>query len=190
MVNRLLPKNGGLVVGSFPDSGTARFGPARENRMNDLPRAAVEVQNAANALGLAVIVRIMTEATRTAEDAAKACGCPVGAIVKSLIFMGKDTGRPYLLLVSGENRVDEAKAAEALGERIVRADARFVRTVSGYAIGGIPPIGHIRHLVPHIDADLLQYETVWAAAGTPNAVFAVSPAELRDKTGGIVIAVK
>ena len=158
--------------------------------MNDLPRAAAEVQKAANALGLAVSVRIMPATTRTAAEAAEACSCPVGAIVKSLIFMGKETGRPYLILVSGANRVDEKKVAGTLGEPIVRADARFVRTVSGYAIGGIPPIGHIGNLVPYIDADLLQYETVWAAAGTPNAIFAVDPAELRDKTGGIVIAVK
>lgn len=158
--------------------------------MNDLPRAAAEVQKAANALGLAVTVRIMPETTRTAAEAAEACDCAVGAIVKSLIFMGKETGRPYLILVSGANRVDEKKVAGTLGEAIVRADARFVRTVSGYAIGGIPPIGHIGNLVPYIDADLLQYETVWAAAGTPNAIFAVDPAELRDKTAGIVIAVK
>lgn len=157
--------------------------------MNDLPPSAATVQRAAEAIGLNVEVRIMPDSTRTVADAAAACGCAEGAIVKSLIFMGKSTGRPYLLLVSGANRVDETKAARTLGEPLMRADARFVRTVTGFAIGGIPPIGHIRPLVPHMDRDLLQYGTVWAAAGTPNAVFAVDPKALRDATGATVIRV-
>ncbi|MCR4282546.1 MAG: YbaK/EbsC family protein [Bauldia sp.] len=157
---------------------------------NGLPAAAERVQTAANALGLAVTVQIMPEATRTAEEAAAACGCAVGAIVKSLIFQGKDSGRPYLLLVSGINRVDEKRAAAAVGEPIVRPDATFVRAVTGFAIGGVAPCGHTTPLVPYIDADLLQYETVWAAAGTPNAVFQVDPKKLRDATRGVVIDVK
>ena len=157
--------------------------------MNDLPPSAATVQKAAEAMGLNVAVRIMPASTRTVAEAAAACGCPEGAIVKSLIFMGKQTGRPYLLLVSGANRVDEKKAAETLGEPLMRADARFVRTVTGYAIGGIPPIGHLHPLVPHMDGDLFQYGTVWAAAGTPNAVFPVDPKALRDATRATVIAV-
>jgi prolyl-tRNA editing enzyme YbaK/EbsC (Cys-tRNA(Pro) deacylase) len=158
--------------------------------MNDLPKSADRVRKAAEALGLPIEIVEMATPTRTVAEAAVACGCAAGAIVKSLVFMGRETGRPYLLLVSGANRVDEAKAAVALGEPIMRGDARFVRTVTGYAIGGVSPIGHLRKTVPFMDADLLQYETVWAAAGTPTAVFSVDPARLRDATGAAVIAVK
>ena len=158
--------------------------------MSGLPAAAERVRAAASALGLDVTVHVMPAATRTAEEAAAACGCAVGAIVKSLIFQGKDSGRAYLLLVSGANRVNEKAAAAALGEPIVRPGATFVREVTGYAIGGVPPCGHATRLVPYLDADLLQYETVWAAAGTPNAVFPVDPRKLRDATGGVVIDVK
>ena len=158
--------------------------------MNELPKSAGRVQKAAEELGLAIIVVEMEKPTRTVAEAAEACGCSEGAIVKSLIFMGRQTGRPYVLLVSGSNRVDEQVAAGVLGEPIMRGDARFVRTVTGYAIGGIPPIGHIRKTVPYIDSDLLQYETVWAAAGTPNAVFSVNPKALRDATAATVIAMK
>jgi prolyl-tRNA editing enzyme YbaK/EbsC (Cys-tRNA(Pro) deacylase) len=157
--------------------------------MTDLPPAAQRVQDAANRLGLGVTVRIMAQATRTAEEAAAACGCTVGQIVKSLIFRGKETGSPFLLLVSGTNRVNETAMTERLGEAILRPDAAFVREATGFAIGGIPPLGHTRRLVPRLDADLLQYETVWAAAGTPNAIFEVSPTRLRDATGGVVIDV-
>jgi prolyl-tRNA editing enzyme YbaK/EbsC (Cys-tRNA(Pro) deacylase) len=158
--------------------------------VNDLPAAAQRVADAAKSLGLPVAVRVMPEATRTAQDAAQACGCPVGAIVKSLIFRGKDSGRPYLFLVSGANRVNEKTVAGPLGEAIMRPDAAFVREATGFAIGGIPPFGHAAPFVPYIDADLLQYETVWAAGGTPSAVFPVDPRRLRDVTGGIVIGVK
>jgi prolyl-tRNA editing enzyme YbaK/EbsC (Cys-tRNA(Pro) deacylase) len=156
--------------------------------MTALPPAARRVQDAADALDLGVRVEIMAQATRTAEEAAIACKCTVGQIVKSLIFKGKDSGRPYLLLVSGANRVDESMAAAALGEPIMRPDAAFVRDATGFAIGGIPPLGH--GLVPRIDTDLLQYETVWAAAGTPNSIFAVNPAKLRDATRAVEIRVK
>lgn len=158
--------------------------------MNDLPAAAIRVQNAADALGINVSVRVMPEATRTAEEAAAACGCAVGAIVKSLIFQGRTSGRGYLFLVSGRNRMSEAKAADAVSEPVVRPDARFVRTVTGFAIGGIPPIGHLTPLVPFIDEDLLQYETVWAAAGTPNAVFPVDPKVLMKATGGRAVDIR
>ena len=157
--------------------------------MNDLPEAARRVQTAANALGLAVSVRLMPASTRTAEEAALTCGCTVGQIVKSLIFRGKDSERPYLLLVSGSNRVNEKAVAVSLGEGIIRPDADFVRAVTGFAIGGIPPFGHLTRLVPYLDAGLLQFDTVWAAAGTTTAVFPVDPARLRDATGAVVIAV-
>jgi prolyl-tRNA editing enzyme YbaK/EbsC (Cys-tRNA(Pro) deacylase) len=131
----------------------------------------------------------MPASTRTAEEAAAACGVTVGQIVKSLVFAGADTGTPYLLLVSGKNRVNEAGAAGRIGEALKRPRAEAVRALTGYAIGGIPPFGHERPLATYIDADLLAYDIVWAAAGTPRAVFAVSPARLRDATGATVIAV-
>lgn len=157
--------------------------------MTTLPAAAVRVQAAAEALGLAVEVRVMPDSTRTAVDAAAACGCTVGQIVKSLIFKGKSSHRPILLLVSGTNRVDEKGVAATLGEALTRPDASFVRDTTGFAIGGVPPLGHATPLDTWIDEDLLQYITVWAAAGTPNAVFAVNPAKLRDATGARTIRV-
>lgn len=162
-------------------------GPEMENKMNALPDSAAVVQKAAEQLGLAVSVQVMPDSTRTVAEAALACGCAEGAIVKSLIFMGKQTGKPYLLLVSGANRVDEKKAAAVVGEPLMRADARFVRTVTGFAIGGIPPIGHRLPTLTHMDEDLLQYETVWAAAGTPHAVFSVDPKALQEATNAAVV---
>ncbi|MEJ0013596.1 MAG: YbaK/EbsC family protein [Bauldia sp.] len=157
--------------------------------VNALPAAAERVRKAAEALGLAIAVKVMPAATRTAEEAAAACGCAVGQIIKSLIFKGKETERAYLFLVSGSNRVNEKSVGARLGEAIVRPDADFVRATTGFAIGGIPPLGHATPLVPYLDADLLQYGTVWAAAGTPNAVFEVDPARLRDATRAVVIGV-
>ncbi|MCB1487742.1 MAG: YbaK/EbsC family protein [Bauldia sp.] len=157
--------------------------------MSELPAAAKRVQDAANALGLAVKVTVMPDSTRTAEEAAAACGCTVGQITKSLIFKGKDSDLPYLFLVSGTNRVNEKAVAETIGEAIVRPDADFVRKATGFAIGGIPPFGHMVKLATFMDADLLQYETVWAAAGTPRAVFPVDPRQLRDALVPTVIQV-
>jgi prolyl-tRNA editing enzyme YbaK/EbsC (Cys-tRNA(Pro) deacylase) len=148
-------------------------------KLIQLPPAAHRVETAAVELGLNVHVRIMPDTTRTAADAAKAVGSKVGQIVKSLIFKGKQSGRPYLLLVSGSNRVNEHSVEHVLGEAIVRPDADFVRNETGFAIGGIPPLGHPQHIRTYMDEDLLQYETVWAAAGTPNAVFSVDPEALR-----------
>lgn len=157
--------------------------------MNPLPSAAAKVQAAADAIGLAIAIRLMPDSTRTAAEAAAACGCAVGQIVKSLIFKGKDTGKPLLLLVSGANRVNEKGVAAAVGEQLVRPDADFVREATGFAIGGIPPFGHAARLSAFMDEDLLQYGTVWAAAGTPNAVFAANPGRLRDAVGAAVIRV-
>lgn len=158
--------------------------------VNGLPAAAARVQAAGEALGLALTVRLMPDTTRTAEEAARACGCAVGQIVKSLVFRGKASGRAYLLLVSGANRVNEKAVAGILGEAIERPDAAFVREATGFAIGGIPPLGHATPLVPYLDTDLLQYETVWAAAGTPNAVFAADPKRLAQATGAQTISVR
>ncbi len=157
--------------------------------VNGYPDAVNRVVAAARAAGLPIDLRIMPASTRTAEDAAAACGCDVGQIVKSLIFKGKISGRPYLLLVSGKNRVNEKVFADRLGEEIVRPDADFVRAATGFAIGGIPPLGHATPLAPWLDEDLLQFGTVWAAAGTPSAVFAVDPNALARATGATVISV-
>jgi prolyl-tRNA editing enzyme YbaK/EbsC (Cys-tRNA(Pro) deacylase) len=157
--------------------------------LNDLAASATKVQNAANALGLKIQVKEMQASTRTAEEAAAACGVTVGQIVKSLVFVGADSGKPYLLLVAGNNRVNEKAMAAHLGEKLRRPDANAVRAVTGYAIGGIPPFGHDRPLTTYMDTDLLTYDVVWAAAGTPRAVFSSAPAALRDATKAQVVRV-
>lgn len=154
-----------------------------------LPPSAARVQAAAERLGLAIAVREMPGSTRTAEEAAGACGCDVAQIVKSLVFAGRYSGRPYLLLVSGKNRVDEARVAAVVGEPLTRPKAEAVRAWTGYAIGGIPPFGHGAELPTFVDEDLLAYEVVWAAAGTPFAVFSVAPHALAHAVGGRVIAI-
>jgi len=122
--------------------------------------------------------------TRTAADAAAAIGCTVAEIAKSLLFRGKQSNRPILVIASGVNRVDEKKVSALLGEKISRADADFVREMTGFAIGGVPPVGHATAPVTLIDEDLLQFATIWAAAGTPNAVFQLKPTALAELTGG------
>jgi prolyl-tRNA editing enzyme YbaK/EbsC (Cys-tRNA(Pro) deacylase) len=157
--------------------------------MSELPPSAQKVQDTANALGLDIAVREMAESTRTAEEAATACGVTVGQIVKSLVFMGATSGKPYLLLVSGSNRVNEKGVARHLGEKLKRPDANAVRALTGYAIGGIPPFGHATRLTTFMDRDLLRYDVIWAAAGTPKAVFCTQPAQLREATGALAIDV-
>jgi prolyl-tRNA editing enzyme YbaK/EbsC (Cys-tRNA(Pro) deacylase) len=142
------------------------------------------VERAAAELGLAVEVRRLGN-SRTAEDAARACGCDVGQIVKSLVFRGGNSGDLVLLLVSGANRVDMGLAAEAAGEPLRRADADEVRTRTGFAIGGVAPIGHLEAPRIWIDRDLMRFAVVWAAAGAPDAVFAVAPADLARATGAV-----
>lgn len=156
---------------------------------DDLPSAAMRVRDAAVALALPIVIESMAAATRTAEEAAAACGCAVAQIIKSLVFTGVTSGTDYLLLVSGANRVDETGVAEVIGEALVRPRANHVRDVTGYAIGGIPPFGHRSPLKTYIDKDLLAFETVWAAAGTPNTVFSCDPNQLRDAIGATTITV-
>ena len=155
----------------------------------NLSASAQKVQDALNALGYSMQVLELPDSTRTAVEAAQAVGCDVGQIVKSLIFKGRDSGRPLLLLVSGANRVDLEKAAVVVGEALDKADADFVRQHTGFAIGGVPPLGHTEALDTLIDVDLLQYFQVWAAAGTPNAVFCLSPADLEHVTSGHVVKI-
>ncbi len=153
----------------------------------NLSASAQKVQDALTALGFSMQVVELPASTRTAVEAAQAVGCNVGQIVKSLIFKGRDSGRPLLILASGANRVDLEKAAAAVGDALDKADADFVRQHTGFAIGGVPPLGHTEALETLIDVDLLQYPEVWAAAGTPNAVFCLSPADLQRVTGGRVV---
>ncbi len=142
------------------------------------------VERAAADLGLGIEVRRLGN-SRTAEDAALACGCEVAQIVKSLIFRGRESGALVLLLVSGANRVGMGRAAEAAGEALERADADEVRARTGFAIGGVAPIGHLERPRIWVDQDLMRFATVWAAAGAPDAVFAIAPGELVRATGAI-----
>ena len=127
--------------------------------------------------------------TRTAAEAAAAIGCTAAEIAKSLIFRAEPSERAVLVIASGAKRVDERKVGEIVGERIVRADADFVRDKTGFAIGGVPPIGHAEPLLTLIDESLSAFETIWAAAGTPNAVFRLTPADLLRLTGGAKAAI-
>jgi len=139
---------------------------------------------------MALQVVELPASTRTALEAASAVGCQVGQIVKSLVFRRQDSEAPLLILASGANRVNEAGVQALLGEAVGKADADFVRLHTGFAIGGVPPLGHPQALETLIDADLLQYAEIWAAAGTPNAVFRLTPDDLVRITGGRVIQVK
>ena len=118
-----------------------------------------------------------------------ACGCAEGAIVKSLVFRGAESGQGVLVLTSGANRVHEKRLGRQLGEKLARAHADFVRSVTGYAIGGVPPLGHASPMRVVMDRDLQGYAEIWAAAGTPRAVFPTTPAELLRLTGAEVLDV-
>lgn len=149
----------------------------------ELSSSARKVQRALEASGLSLKVVELPASTRTVVEAAEAVGCEIGQIVKSLVFKTKRSGRPVLIIASGANRVDERKLAARIGEELVKADAGFVRHHTGFAIGGVPPVGHELKIETFLDEDLLQYREVWAAAGTPNAVFQIEPAELLRITG-------
>lgn len=155
-----------------------------------LSTSSQKVQDVLAALGYPFSVVESPAHTRTAQQAADFAGCELGQITKSLIFKGGQTGRPILVLTSGSNRVDEKLISEYVGEPIGRADPEFVRAVTGFAIGGVPPVGHNQPMVTFLDEDLLQYQSIWAAAGTPNSVFELSPAALQQMTGGKVAFVK
>jgi Cys-tRNA(Pro) deacylase len=136
-------------------------------------------------LGARFTVLEFDAGTRTAEDAAAAIGCTVAEIAKSLVFRAA-SGQPVLVVASGAHRIDEKKVASVVGERISRADADFVRKATGYAIGGVPPVGHIAAPMTFIDESLMAFPEIWAAAGTPNAVFRLTPADLVAITGGTI----
>ena len=155
-----------------------------------LSPTAQRVQDLLSALGFNIRVIEFTESTRTSQEAADRAGCALGQITKSLVFKGKTSHKPILVLTSGANRVDEARLAQYAGEPIARADAEFVRSVTGFAIGGVPPVGHAQKIETYMDEDLLQYETIWAAAGTPNAIFELTPGDLQKMTDAPAVRVK
>lgn len=149
--------------------------------------SALKVQEALARLGRDFEVVEFDASTRTSADAAAAIGCTIAQIAKSLVFRAKPSGRPVLVMASGANRVNEKKVEAELGERLGKADAEYVRDKTGFVIGGVPPIGHATKPAAFIDRDLLQFAEIWAAAGTPHAVFRLTPGDLVEITGGKVI---
>lgn len=155
-----------------------------------LPAACQRVADAFLEAGTSISIVQHEQSARTAMEAAEACGCELGQIVKSLIFARADTDEIVLLLVSGVNRVHENRTGRQIGAKLKRVDAARVRDVTGFAIGGIPPFGHKTKLASYIDEDLLVFADVWAAAGTPNSVFNIAPAQLVDLAQAQVVNVK
>lgn len=159
--------------------------------MNEISSSAKKVQDALIAAGIQARVVELPDSTRTAVEAAQAIGTTVAQIVKSLVFRGGVSGKAILIEASGINRVNERAVAQILGEPIGKADADFVREQTGFAIGGIPPLAHAHEMgAVLIDEDLLQYEELWAAAGTPHAVFNLTPQQLIQIAGGKVVSIK
>jgi len=156
----------------------------------NLSPAAQRVQDALLDRGTQLEVRELPASTRTAVEAAQAVGCQLGQIVKSLVFRGAHSGQALLVETSGANRVSEARLAGQVGEPVHIASAEFVRQHTGFAIGGVPPLAHPQPLRTYIDRDLMGYPEVWAAAGTPQALFALTPQQLVELTRGEVVDIK
>jgi len=148
------------------------------------------VRSAIRDLGLERDVIELSVDARTSQQAADALGVEVGQIAKSLVFRLRESGRPLLVITSGANRVDEAKVGALVGEPIGRADADFVRSHTGFAIGGVAPLAHPAPLTTLIDEDLLAWDAIWAAGGHPNTVFRLTPDELVRIAGGRIVAVR
>ncbi|HUN93693.1 MAG TPA: YbaK/EbsC family protein [Burkholderiaceae bacterium] len=155
--------------------------------MNDkpsaLPASAQRVETALAALGIDAAIRHLASSARTAQQAADSLGIEVGQIAKSLIFRAVSSDRAVLVIAAGDRRVDEARVGELLGEPIERAQPEFVRAHSGFAIGGVAPVGHPKPMVTFVDRSLRRFATVWAAAGTPHCVFPIDPASLVRVSG-------
>ena len=150
----------------------------------------LRVQDALRALGRGHEIVDLGKSARTAADAAREVGCQVDQIVKSLVFRLRDSRQALLVVTSGAHRVDEQKVAALVGEPIERADADFVRAETGFAIGGVAPLGHAKPILALIDEHLLRWDAIWAAAGHPNTVFRLTPDDLVTMTGGRIVAVK
>ena len=157
--------------------------------MSGLKQSARTVQKTLAARGLQCEVVELPASTRTAKEAAEAIGCTVAQIAKSIVFRATRSDRAVLVVASGMNHIDENAIAASLGEPIEKASADFVREKTGFAIGGVPPCGHAHPPVTFIDAHLLSLGDVWAAAGTPNAVFRIAAERLVELTGGRVLKV-
>ena len=157
--------------------------------MEQLSRGSTRVAEELRRLGVTSDVKEMPESTRSAAEAAAALGCDVAQIVKSLIFRSVVADEAVLVLASGADRVDESRLAEVVGEQVEQATGKFVRARTGFAIGGVPPVGHTQPLVTYLDEHLLDHALVWAAVGTPSAVFSIKPADLIRITSAKVVAV-
>jgi prolyl-tRNA editing enzyme YbaK/EbsC (Cys-tRNA(Pro) deacylase) len=157
--------------------------------VGELPPSARRVQEALAAHGVAATIVYLERAARTSAEAAAAVGCRVDQIAKSLVFRLPSREAPLLVIASGANRVDETQVAAIVGEPLAKADAEFVRAHTGFAIGGVAPVGHPAPLMTLVDEDLLKWDRIWAAGGHPHTVFPLTPAELVRVTGGRVVAV-
>ena len=164
------------------DRHTGNSAMARKMRGPDRFRAALD------AASLDCEIRTLSNSVRTAQEAAEAVGCPVGEIAKSLVFRAGD--RAIVAVMSGDHRLDPGKLSAALGAEVGRADADFVREATGFAIGGVPPLGHATPLDVFMDADLFRFDRIWAAAGGPFSLFAIEPARLRDASRATVMDLK
>jgi prolyl-tRNA editing enzyme YbaK/EbsC (Cys-tRNA(Pro) deacylase) len=149
--------------------------------------SAQKVQDVLRQFGFSCEVVELPDSTRTSKEAADAVGCKVEQIAKSIVFQGKQSGKPILVVASGANRIDERKLRDLVAEPVRKADADFVRNETGFVIGGVPPVGHLKPIEIFIDEDLLKHGEIWAAAGTPHAVFKLNPADLARMTGGKVV---
>lgn len=156
---------------------------------SELRKSALAVQRALDAAGLELEVVELPASTRTAKEAADAIGCSVAQIAKSIVFRASESGEPVLVIASGINRIDESVISGLLGEAIARASPGFVRESTGFVIGGVPPCGHPGSIVTFLDRDLLALGEIWAAAGTPHAVFRLTPDQLVELTGGRVASI-
>jgi prolyl-tRNA editing enzyme YbaK/EbsC (Cys-tRNA(Pro) deacylase) len=152
-----------------------------------LSKNSQKVQDHLNSFGLTIEILELAESTRTAQEAAIAAGCDLGQIVKSLVFRSGE--EPLLFLVSGKNQLDTQKVSQSIGKPISKADADFVKEKTGYAIGGVPPMAHTSPIQTYIDNNLMDYEDIWAAAGTPHAIFKFKSNDLPRLTGGKIIAI-
>ncbi|NWG02699.1 MAG: YbaK/EbsC family protein [Syntrophaceae bacterium] len=157
---------------------------------NTLSPSGQKVQDALRALGFNNAVMELQTTTRTSAEAAQTVGCRVEQIAKSIVFKGRQTHKPILVIASGPNRVNEKRIEELISEPLAKADADYVRKHTGFVIGGVPPVGHLEKLDIFIDEDLLKYEEIWAAAGTPHAVFKLTPSDLLKMTGGLIVCIK
>lgn len=155
-----------------------------------LSNSARQVQKTLDKHELSFDVQELPDSTRTAKEAANAIGCTISQIAKSIVFKGNNSGQPFLAILSGTNRADVSKLAVLAGEPIGNANADYVRAHTGFAIGGVPPTGHVEKIKTFIDEDLLQYDEIWAAAGTPKAVFNLQPTDLIKLTDGRVADLK